>query len=640
MKFARLRKIFIFFILLPIIALSILAVSYFRLTDNYELETLDYRFALRPKIPTTDKIALIEIGEDTIEKLGRFPFDRSYHALLIKALSESGTKAIIFDIFFSEPEEHDGELEDAMRGAGNVYLPYVLDIETQKRSNVLYARGYIAKTLENLRILTKGEGHINVSPDSDGKFRRIPLYIRYGNRFSPYISFLTISDYLGISQQDIKMLPGKYLLLGSYAQIPLDENSNMIINFSGKWGESYKHYSYVDVLQSYLAKVSGQKPILDLDVFKDSVCIIGLTAAGTVDLHPNPLEPLYPGVGMHAEVFNSVLNKKFIERASKEVNLYILIFLGLLISLVTLKTKPVKGLLALLITVTVFIAVGILAFNFFGIWIDLFYPAAVITLVYLSVTIYKYIAEWKKRLILENELDIAKKIQESFLPKALPAVEGLDITASMFTARQVGGDLYDFVEFGSNKLGVVIGDVSGKGVPASLFMAMVTGEFRFFAMPRVPPQDVLYSLNSRLVKESASNLFVTIFYMIFDMKNNTVAYSNGGHLPVIHLSADEKEVKFLDVSEGTPLGLMEGPYSTNTLNFRKGDIFVLYTDGITEAMNPRGELYGKERLAKSIELHRDAASKILLNAVEKDVRKFEPKSRQHDDMTVIVIKII
>lgn len=626
-------------LLIACASLAILGISYFRLLDNYEFELLDIRFKLRPAQQVTDKAAMIEIGEDTIERLGRFPFDRSYHALLVKALSESGAKAILFDIFFSEPEEHDVELEDAMRASGNIYLPYVFDIDMTKKDRILYGRGYTAKTLENLRLLTKGEGHINIIPDIDGKFRRIPLYVRYGNAFHPYLSFKMTLDYLNISEKDVKMLPGKFLLLGSYAKVPLDDNSNMIINFSDRWGKAYKHYSYVDVLQSYLADVSGQKPLLDLGVFKDKVCIVGLTAAGTVDLHPNPLESLYPGVGIHAEVFNSILNKRFITRVSRELNLAFLVVLAVLISFSILKTKPIKGLSILASAIFVLVITGVVLFNSSGIWLDLFVPIAAMILLYLFLTLYRYVTEWRKRLVLENELEIAKKIQESFLPKRVPDIEGMDMAASMFTARQVGGDLYDFVQFSPERIGVMIGDVSGKGIPASLFMAMVTREFKFFATPQAEPQEVLYNLNSLLVKESSSNLFVTVFYLIFDMKAMSVTYSNGGHLPVAYLSHEAAKVEYLDVAEGTPLGLMDGQYAGRTVTFKKGDTFVLYTDGITEAMKPNLEMYGKERLASVIESHKGISSKALLQIIEKDVRRFEPKARQHDDMTSIVITI-
>jgi len=640
MKPGRLKDVLNFAI--PLLAfLAILSVSYLGILDNYELETLDFRFLLRPHIQTTDKIVLIDIGEDTIAKLGRFPFDRAYHALLVKALSEAKARYIVFDIFFSEPAEHDLELEDAIMRAGTVYLPYVFDLDTRKRSGAIYqAKGYIARNLEDLTRAAKGAGHINIAPDPDGKYRRIPLYIQYGDRLYPYVSFLMSLNYLGLDQKNINLTPGRRISLGSGVNVPLDEQSNMMVNFSGRWSDGdYRHYSYVDILQSYTAMLNGEKPNIDLAVFKDKVCIIGLTAAGTCDLHPTPFETRYPGVGIHAEVFNSILTRNFISRASKAINLLILVILSLLVSFVTMKTRPVKMFSILLGMIAIFALIGILLFNLSGIWIDIFYPAAIMVLLYLALTLYKYIGEWKRRLVLDNELDIAKKIQESFLPKRLPGTSSIDIAATMFTARKVGGDLYDFLEFGPDTLGLMIGDVSGKGIPASLFMAMVIAKFKSLAGPGSRPEELLSNLNSTLVRESSSNLFVTVFYSIFDFKTGSVAYANGGHLPAIY-TGPGKELKFLDVDEGMPLGLMDGAYSGRSVDFEKGDIFVFYTDGITEAMNARSEMYGKERLSAVIESHKELSSKALLDIIERDVRRFEPKTTQHDDMTLIVMRII
>jgi CHASE2 domain-containing sensor protein len=640
-------------IILPLIALSILAVSYLRMIDNYELETLDLRFALRPLQKTTDDLVLIEIGDDTLKNLGSWPIERNFHALLINALSQSGARAIIFDIFFSEPKEYDNELANAIRDAKNVYLPFIFELETGKKASYARAKGYVSKNLAVFSSVDKGEGCINIIPDIDGKFRRIPLLVKYKDDWYPYISFLATCDYLGIPIKEIKIVPGRYISCGPSAtaqgrpellskdgrlKIPLDDSSNMIVNFSGRWGKSYKHYSYSDIVQSYLAHAIGQKPILDLSVFKDKVCIVGLTAAGAVDLHPNPIEPLYPGFSIHAEMLNSMINNRFIARASKETNLLILIILSAIIAIATLRSKPVTGLISLILSAVIFSVLSVLLFNATGLWIDMFYPVIVMALLYLLLTLYKYIAEWKKRLILENELGIAKKIQEGFLPRSLPEIRGLEMDAAMFTARQVGGDLYDFRIFSGDKIGVMIGDVSGKGVPASLFMAMVTSEFKFFAKPDCAPQDVLSTLNSELVRESSSNLFVTMFYIIFDMKRNKAKYSNGGHLPAIHLNHESK-TGLLDTSEGTPLGLIDSQYNGKEIAFKKDDILVLYTDGVTEAMNNAGQMYGQDRLTSVIKSGRDLKAKELLKTIEKDIRNFEPESKQHDDITLIVIKI-
>jgi CHASE2 domain-containing sensor protein len=618
--------------------LSMLALSYFRAFDNYELEALDLRFLLRPGIPVTDKVALIEIGDDSIEKLGRFPFDRSYHALLIKALKEAGAKAIVFDIFFSEPHKDDAQLKEAMADFGNVYIPYGFDMDKKAASNVPAASGYAAKNLEDFNFACKGTGHINILPDIDGKFRRVPVFISYNNALFAHLSFLAGCDYMGMDAAAARLVPGRYLSCANGMKIPLDERSDMIINYAGRWGETYKHYSYIDVLRSYMAGASKEESPLDLSAFKDKVCIVGLTAAGTVDLHPTPFETLYPGMGIHAEIFNSLLNRKFITRASRVFNIIILIALALLTSLLTIKIKPLRMLFLLIGIIFAFGLAGVALFDMFGIWIDLFYPILVVALLYVSITLYRYVDEWKKRLLIENELTIAKTIQESFLPAKLPRHNNADVAVTMFTARQVGGDLYDFIEFGPDRLGVMIGDVSGKGVPASLFMAMVTGKFEFFAAPSSKPEETLLNLNKALTQKSSTNLFVTAYYAIFDFVNSTVSYANGGHLPVIY-TGPGKELKFLDVEDGLALGLMEGPYTGNALKFGRGDIFVFYTDGITEAMNEKSEMYGVERLAALVESNKGLSPDGLLGAIEKDVRSFEPKAQQHDDITLMVIKI-
>jgi adenylate cyclase len=625
-------------IILPFVILCILAISYLRWTDIYELQSLDMRFSLRPKTPATDKVALIEIGDDTLKNLGQWPIERNYHALIIKALAQSGANKIILDIFFTQSREYDDNLEEAIHAANNVYLPYVFDIDADKARPFTAAKGYDARNLADFSAAAKGEGHINISPDIDGKFRRVPLLIEYEGKRFPYLAFLAACDYLGLKSKDLDIKPARLISCGGM-KIPLDDHSNMIVNFSGKWSNSYRHYSYYDVLQSYLAPAIGQKPILDLNVFKDKICVIGLTATGTVDLHPSPLETLYPAFGIHAEVINSMLNRHFISRASKEMNLAILILLMTLAILITLRMRPIAGLLLLVVMELLFWAAAILVFNLAGIWIDLFYPTLTLVFLYLSLTLYKYIAEWRKRIVFENELSIAKQIQESFLPLEAPRLEGIDIATAMFTARQVGGDLYDFRRFDDDKLGVMIGDVSGKGMPASLFMAKVTSEFKFFAQSDIAPQKVLRGLNSKLSSEPSSNLFVTMFYLIFDRKRRMIQFSNGGHLPVIHLN-QSGEAGLLDVSEGTPLGLLESSYGEKEIPLIKGDSFVLYTDGVTEAMNSRRELYGEGRLINVIKSSIHLPSKGILDAVEKDVRRFEPKSMQHDDITIVVIKII
>jgi sigma-B regulation protein RsbU (phosphoserine phosphatase) len=167
---------------------------------------------------------------------------------------------------------------------------------------------------------------------------------------------------------------------------------------------------------------------------------------------------------------------------------------------------------------------------------------------------------------------------------------------------------------------------------------MVSSEFKFLATQNAQPESVLSSLNSKLTCESGSNFFVTMFYMIFDLKNGRARYSSGGHLPAVHIDTSG-DARLLDAPEGTPLGLVDSDYAGVDIAIGKGDVFVFYTDGVTEAMNSKRELYGEERLVRVVTASRGFTCKGILNAIEKDVRSFEPKHKQHDDITLVAVKI-
>ena len=620
--------------------LFLLSGSYFRWFDLYEFPTLDFRFRLRPAIARTDQVALIEIGDDTIRQLGQYPIDRSNHAVLIKALAEAGAKAIVFDIFFSDPSPADEELAEAIRSAGNVYIPHVFDISSQKKQGKsVSAARYAAQSLPTFTEYARGTGHINIIPDPDGKYRRVPLYIEHDGVRYPYLSFLVGCQLLGIPFEKLTIRPEESISYGKDLLWPLDEHSMAVINFSGKWTESYAHYSYVDVLRSYIAAISGQPPVLDLTVFKDKICIIGLSAEGTADLHPNPFESLYPSVGIHAEIINSMVHKAFLARLSRAWNLGILVFLIALASWIVWRSRPLKAFLLVTAVIVAGTLLSFLVFIGWGMWADLFYPVMAVLVVYTLNSIWQAALELKKRLILENELKIARQIQLSFLPKAIPQVERLEITARMLTAHEVGGDLYDCFTFDDGRLAVMVGDVTGKGIPASLFMAMAVGAFRFFAVAGTTPERTLRQLNEKLMRDGPPGLFVTLFYAVFDTRKGTLVYANGGHLPLLHVPK-ERPSQFLDVEEGMPLGMIEGEYSGGKAAFSTGDIFVLYTDGITEARNAKEEMYGKERLKALVEQNRQRPVADLVRIIEEDVRRFEPLARQHDDMTYIVLKVV
>jgi len=380
----------------------LLSLSYFRVFEDFELQTLDLRFKLRPALKVSPDIAIIEIAEDSLNELGKWPFDRGYHALLIDCLRQLGVKAVVFDILFSEKSPQDAELIEATRKAkGLVYLPIAFKLNEGEIRGSLRAQGIDSSLIEGLARSAQGIGHINIFTDIDGKRRRIPLFIEYEGKRYPQLGYLVARDYLKTKS----------------VRVPRNPDGTMLINYSGRWTKTFKHYSFVDILRSFYRTVEGEKGVIDLAEFYNKVCFVGVTAVGAHDLYPMPLESRYPMVGIHANIFNSIIQNQFIFRANKFVNLVILILLCITIAIIVNRVRPLLGLGISLLAISSFILISILSFIILGAWIDLFCPVVLAFGVYLAATFNKYLVEQRRRLLMDKELSIAKEIQLDFLPQ-------------------------------------------------------------------------------------------------------------------------------------------------------------------------------------------------------------------------------
>lgn len=253
-----------------------------------------------------------------------------------------------------------------------------------------------------------------------------------------------------------------------------------------------------------------------------------------------------------------------------------------------------------------------------------------------------HIQKISERERLKKELEIASKVQLSLLPKEQPDVSGYDIAGLSIPAVEAGGDYFDFVKLQGNKIGIAIGDVSGKGVGAAIYMTLTKGILQAHAEENVSPKSVLGKVNRLLYKTIEKNSFVSMFYAVLDFSSHTIIYSRAGHNPGILCSNADGTTKLL-MSKGIALGLEEGSLFTSTLfedtvKIEEHDLVVLYTDGFTEAMNERKEFYGEDRLVEFIKTHHKLSAKDLINAILRDVNKFVDHMPQHDDMTIVIIK--
>jgi sigma-B regulation protein RsbU (phosphoserine phosphatase) len=238
----------------------------------------------------------------------------------------------------------------------------------------------------------------------------------------------------------------------------------------------------------------------------------------------------------------------------------------------------------------------------------------------------------KQRLV--KDMEFARTVQESFLPQKGPEIRNYRFSAHYTPAQEVGGDFYDFIRLDRDRTGIVIGDVSGKGVPAALYMAKLGSDLKTLAFTEQDPASALLRLNDLLVERSRRGMFATLLYLELDAPNKVLTLSNAGHLPPLIKKTDGTVERFSG-SGGAPLGILAGmQFGQETRSIEPGETVILYTDGIIEAMNARDELYGYERFEELVGKS-PAEPESLKSAIIGDVNRFTGLSAQHDDMTLV-----
>ena len=243
---------------------------------------------------------------------------------------------------------------------------------------------------------------------------------------------------------------------------------------------------------------------------------------------------------------------------------------------------------------------------------------------------------------IKSDLAVASEIQQAILPRIFPPfpenAQEIDIAASMNAAKDVGGDFYDFFRIDDDHISFVIADVSGKGVPAAIFMAVSRTLIRATGIRGVTPSECITYCNSLLVEESVNCMFVTAFYGIYNLRTGEVTYTNAGHNPPYVVKADGS-IHRLPITKNVLVGFVEDfQYTEDTVQLEHGDTLLLYTDGVTEAINVNCEEYGTGRLKAVLAHHAQSNCQEMIDAVKADVKAFAGEEEQSDDITLLAIK--
>lgn len=253
-----------------------------------------------------------------------------------------------------------------------------------------------------------------------------------------------------------------------------------------------------------------------------------------------------------------------------------------------------------------------------------------------------------EKLKLEKDLELAREIQQSLLPRCIPSVQGLDICGEMIPAMHVGGDYFDLIRVSDTKLFVAVGDVSGKGLSASFYMTKVQTMIQLASGGSASPKDILVEVNKRMYESMERNWFITMTLALFDTEKRTVRFCRAGHLPLFKvnrtLSADSAQTIESIKSKGIGLGLEKGIVFEQALVEEEmalitGEVYAFFSDGITEAMNEKQEMFGEEKLKELLIKKSDLKSSKLMNEIWQSIKNFRNGTEVNDDMTMVIVKV-
>jgi phosphoserine phosphatase RsbU/P len=247
---------------------------------------------------------------------------------------------------------------------------------------------------------------------------------------------------------------------------------------------------------------------------------------------------------------------------------------------------------------------------------------------------------------MERDLEMARQVQLRLMPSRPPKLERAEIAAKFVAARSIGGDVFDYLDYGPGRTAIAVGDVSGKAAPAALYAALVSGILRSLAPQHLSPASMLTSLNDQLQERKLDSQYVTMLMAIWDDSNQTLQIANAGSVQPLFVAVNPADttqppaVRTIQ-AEGFPLGLFpNAEYEEFTLSTRPGDLIVFFSDGIVDAVNATGDMFGDERLTKLLESQHHPTAQSTVEAILQAVTDFQAGTAHFDDETIVVLRAI
>ena len=673
----------------------LLATTEFAAVERLRHAGFDTYQQLLPREREKAPAIIVEIDEKSLAQHGQWPWPRTLLARLVEHIHAGGPYAIGLDLIFPEPDRlSPGVIAESLPGFGAENLiarlkalpsnddvlakslatvPTVLGVAGYDRAQLpVSARRYSGfaparqrggdalafvhghdVALANQPVLERAAaGHALLSAELEsGRARRVPLVSRVGDALAPSLSLELMRVAAGLPAFEVRVGPRGVEAVGvEDIIVPTQPDGRIWVHYSRH--DPSRFVSAADVL-------SGKT---DVAVFREQLVIVGVTGLAITDYVTTPLDERMPGVEIHANVLENIFDGRMLRRpywaAWAEALALFAAGAALIAALPASRVFLWPVILAALFAAL--LGGGFAAYRYGQLLFDAAMPALGVGAVFVVMmgALFAEALMQRRRLRqrlqqereakarLAGELDAARRIQMGTLPRAEDAFPGetrFAVYAELEPAREVGGDLYDFFMLDPDRLFFLIGDVSGKGLPASMFMAVSKALCKSISAHH--PTSVTETLNEAsrdIGRENPEQFFVTLVAGILDARTGELRLANAGH-DAPYLIHRNGKVERLAAGGGPPLCTIEDyPYGETLYTLAPGDTLCMVTDGITEAMNERGELYGTARLTGLIESLEREAGKIapqrLVTAIRQEVARFSNGAEPADDLTILVVR--
>ena len=636
-------------------------------------------FDLYQKIFPLNKIetdvVIIDIDEKSLGKFGQFPWSRSVFAKILENVNKTNPKAIGFDVFFTEkdkqsPDEflkaynliptdvgeiqnlkgHDQLFKEKLENSKSVTAVLGSNVPSHSNydrkakarflskggdpKNFTYSYPYSIGSLEMLETSVKGLGSISFLDQTDGIIRSLPLIVQFEKKMYPTMGLEMVrvggnqkNLYVEMNEVGISRISSRpYKILS-------DPNGIIWI----KYKKSLK--------SQYISASSVYDGEFDETRFKNKYVLIGASAQGLFDLVKTPLGKTIPGVEVHANVIENILDKAYLIRNPNTYvfELFFSILVGFMTFFLSQRIKPKYSLAVFFGSLIITIAIGFSFFLFKSELVDISYPIFILTITFLTGLYFRFLEEnrialanLQKEAKLLKERELAGGVQKSLFPN-IERFENF-IYAKNVPARDVSGDYYDVVKVSPNEYFFTLADVSGKGIKAGMYMAKASSIFRTLSNLSYPLEKVVFGVNNELVEAKFKGMFVTAVFGKFNIETGEVNFVNAGHESIMVFDRN-KNFEFIK-SEMPPIGIIkyftESMVKSKTINL-KDKTFVVYTDGVTEGYLKNGQELGAEGVQKIVTDLNIISPKVLVDSIAEQLNWGAEKLR--DDITCLALDL-